>query len=166
MANLEHDNLSTSQVHEPKHITSAAVGDHGKVITPSSSATGTSVLTQLSEDEITAVIDYLTVRIPDISTADSVWIAAPKAGTIISWSTTLQDVITGSDENLHLEIGGVNVTDSDITIAVSGSAAGVVDTASPTANNAVSANQAIEVITSGNSTGPAAAWCVIGIQRS
>jgi len=52
MANLEHTTLSSAQVHEPKHITSATTSDTGKVITPSSSVNNVSQLRYLNLDEI------------------------------------------------------------------------------------------------------------------
>lgn len=52
MANLEHTALGSSQVHEPKHITTAGTGDAGKVITPDSSTAGVSELRLLKIDEI------------------------------------------------------------------------------------------------------------------
>lgn len=52
MANLEHTALNSSQVHEPKHITSATTSDAGKVITPSGSTNGVSELRLLQLDEL------------------------------------------------------------------------------------------------------------------
>jgi len=52
MANLEHTALNSSQVHEPKHITSATTSDAGKVITPSGATSGVSVLRALQLDEL------------------------------------------------------------------------------------------------------------------
>ncbi len=50
------------------------------------------------------------------------------------------------------EIGGTLVTNSAITITQSGSAAGDVDSSTPSAANTVTAGQAIEVISDGLST--------------
>lgn len=52
MANLEHTALNSSQVHEPKHITTATTSDTGKVITPDSGTSGISDLRYLHLDEI------------------------------------------------------------------------------------------------------------------
>lgn len=48
-----HSSLQNAKVHEPKHITDATAGDAGKVITPSSSTNGKSVLRKLASNEIT-----------------------------------------------------------------------------------------------------------------
>jgi len=52
MANLEHTALNSSQVHEPKHITSATTSDAGKIITPSGATNGVSQLRLLQLDEL------------------------------------------------------------------------------------------------------------------
>lgn len=158
--------LANSELSEPLHIKPAGTGDAGKVITPSSSTAGTSVLRNLMETEIADVIDYITVYVPDVATAGQTYVAVPNAGTIVKFTSTLQAAITGADELCRLRIGGTLVTDSQITITQSGSAAGDVDTATPTANNVVTANQALEVEYDGASTGPASVVFVIGIKRS
>ena len=95
----------------------------------------------------------LNVRITDISTAASYWAVTPYAGTIAAVYTVLHGAITGANAVVTLELGGTLVTGSTVTITQSGSAAGDVDTASPSAANTVTAGQAIEVITDGGSTG-------------
>ena len=106
---------------------------------------------------------YLTGSWTDIGTAESGWLVSPVAGTITNWWTVLHGAITVSDETCTLEIGGTLVTGSTITVANSGSAAGTVDTAAPTAANTVAAGGAIEVITAGASTGAAKATYTIEI---
>lgn len=52
MADIDHTGLTSSQVHEPKHITDATTSDNGKVITPSSSTDGESSLESLEGTDI------------------------------------------------------------------------------------------------------------------
>lgn len=52
MAGADHRYLSTSEVHEPKHISSSSTTDTGKVITPSSITGGTSELRKLTPQDI------------------------------------------------------------------------------------------------------------------
>lgn len=52
MADTLHKDLQSSEVHEPKHISSATTSDSGKVITPSSSTSGISVLRKLSPQDL------------------------------------------------------------------------------------------------------------------
>lgn len=95
----------------------------------------------------------LTVIIDDISTAGSVFIASPYAGTITSIQSVIDGAITVADAVITSEIGGVTVTDSAITIANAGSGAGVVDSATPSAANVLAVGDALEAITDGGSTG-------------
>ena len=95
---------------------------------------------------------YLTVTMADVSTAASVWVVAPTASKITGISSVIDGAIATADAAITTEIGGVAVTGGAITIANSGSAAGDVDTATPTALNTLTANQAIEIITDGAST--------------
>ena len=96
---------------------------------------------------------FLTAEIEDISTASSTFVAVPDGGRIIKIITALQGAISGGDAAISFEIGGTAVTGGGITVANSGSAAGDVDTAAPTALNSVSENGTIEMLTDGGSTG-------------
>ena len=63
------------------------------------------------------------------------------------------------------EIAGVAVTGGAIDIIVAGSAAGIVDSCTPTALNTVTAGQAIEIITDGGSTNTVIATFTVVITR-
>lgn len=108
----------------------------------------------------------LTENIVDISTAGSYWVVSPYAGTIESIHTVINGAITTVDAGITFEIGGVAVTDSAITIAYSGSAAGDVDSSTPTAARTVTAGQAIEIVLDGASTNTVRAVVVITMQRT
>ena len=96
---------------------------------------------------------FLTAEIEDISTASSTFVAVPDGGKIVKIITALQGAISGANAALTFEIGGTAVTGGAITVAHSGSAAGDVDTAEPTAANRVEQDGTIEMITDGGSTG-------------
>ena len=96
---------------------------------------------------------FISGRVADISTAGSTFVAVPDGGRIIKIITALQGAISGGDAAISFEIGGTAVTGGGITVANSGSAAGDVDTAEPTALNSVSENGTIEMLTDGGSTG-------------
>ena len=96
---------------------------------------------------------FLTAEIEDISTASSTFVAVPDGGRIIKIITALQGAISGANAAITFEIGGTAMTNSAITVAQSGSAAGDVDTSEPTAANSVSEDGTIEMITDGASTG-------------
>ena len=94
----------------------------------------------------------LTAKITDISTAGSTFVVCPFAGKITKIYSTIKNAITTANAVLSFEIGGVAVTGGGITVAYSGSAAGDVDSSTPTAKNVVAAGQAIELITDGGSS--------------
>ena len=96
---------------------------------------------------------FLTAEIEDISTASSTFVAVPDGGKIIKIITALQGAISGANAGLSFEIGGTAVTGGGITVAHSGSAAGDVDSAVPTALNRVEEDGTIEILTDGGSTG-------------
>jgi len=102
---------------------------------------------------------FLTAKITDISTAGSTFVAVPDGGRIVKIISTIKNAITTADAALSFEIGGTAVTNGGITITQSGSAAGDVDTASPTAANRVEEDGTIEMISDGGSS--TACECVI-----
>jgi len=102
---------------------------------------------------------FLTSKITDISSAGSTFVPVPDGGRIIKIFTSIKNAITTADAALSFEIGGTAVTGGDITVTQSGSAAGDVDTAEPTAENSVNEGQAIEMITDGGSS--TACECVV-----
>lgn len=161
-----HSALGASELHECKQVKSAGTGDAGKVITPSSSTAGEGTLRNLLESEISQVVDYFVLSVADITTAGQTYFVAPASGTITSFRSALQGAIGTADELVRLRIGGTLVTDSQITIAYSGSAAGDVDSATPSANNTVSAGAAVEIEYDGASTGSVGAVFTVGIRRS
>lgn len=102
---------------------------------------------------------FLTSAIPDVSTASSTFVNVPDGGRIIKIFTSIKNAITTANAALSFEIGGTAITGGGITITQSGSAAGDVDTAEPTAANSVNEGQAIEMITDGGSS--TACECVV-----
>ena len=96
---------------------------------------------------------FLTAEIADISTASSTYVAVPDGGKVIKIITALQGAVSGGNAAITFEIGGTAITGGGITVAHSGSAAGDIDTAEPTAANDVQEGGSIEMITDGGSTG-------------
>ena len=95
---------------------------------------------------------FLHATIADISTGSSTFVPVPDGGKIIKIITALQGAITSANGGISFEIGGTAVTGGGITVTQSGSAAGDVDTAEPTAANDVLEGGSIEMITDGAST--------------
>ena len=105
-------------------------------------------------------------EIADISTGASSWVVAPYAGTIEKIYTVIDGAITSANAAISFEIATAAVTDGGITIAQASSAAGDVDSATPSALNVVTAGQAIEIITDGGSTNAVKAVVTFVMQRS
>ena len=95
---------------------------------------------------------FLSGEIEDISTASSTFIAVPDGGRIIKIITALQGAIGTANGGISFEIGGTAITGGGITVTQSGSAAGDVDSAEPTAANRVEEDGTIEMITDGASS--------------
>ena len=95
---------------------------------------------------------FLTSTIADISTASSTFVPVPDGGKVIKILTALQGAIGTANAAITFEIGGTAITGGGITVTQSGSAAGDIDTAEPTAANDVAEDGSIEMITDGASS--------------
>lgn len=94
---------------------------------------------------------FLTAKVTDISTAGSTFVAVPDAGNIVKIYTSIKNAITTADAAITFEIGGTAVTNGAITVTQSGSAAGDVDSSTPSAANRVEEGESIEIISDGAS---------------
>ena len=108
---------------------------------------------------------FLTAKITDISTAGSTFVAVPDGGRIIKIFSCIKNAITTADAALTFELGGTAITNGDITVTQSGSAAGDVDSSEPTAANSVEEGDAIEMITDGSSATACEAIITFVIRR-
>jgi len=109
---------------------------------------------------------FLTTTIVDISTASSAWVVCPHAGDITKIYSVIDGAITVGDAVLDPQIGGTSITNGGITIANASSAAGDVDSSTPTAANTVTAGQAVEIATDGGSTDAARAVITLVLTRT
>jgi hypothetical protein len=163
MAN--HADLTGSDLHEPKGVSGASAG---KVYVADGAGSGS--WTDLDSDALVGLnnknLIWLQARITDLSGTESVYVPCPLAGTITKVTTVLQGAIATSNATLRLQINGSPVTDSTVTIANASSAAGDVDTATPTGANTVTADSAIEVDCLGTGTTAEAAEVLIQVDVS
>lgn len=95
---------------------------------------------------------YLTTSIADISTAGQIYVVSPVAGTISKIYSVINGTIATANSVLTPKIAGSAITNGAITVAYSGSAAGDVDSSTPTAANTITAGAAIEIETNGASS--------------
>jgi hypothetical protein len=94
---------------------------------------------------------FLTAKVTDISTAGSTFVAVPDVGNIVKIYTSIKNAITSADAAITFEIGGTAVTNGAITVTQAGSAAGDVDSSTPSAANRVEEAGSIEIISDGAS---------------
>jgi hypothetical protein len=138
---VEHSTLTGSDLHEPK---GAAAANSGEIYVANGSGGG--AWTAHNNKVV------LNTRIDNISSASSAWVVTPVAGTIAKVYSVISGAITSGDATLTSKIATVSVTNGAITVANSGSAAGTVDSATPSGANTVTLGQAIEIATDGGST--------------
>ena len=92
---------------------------------------------------------YLEIDAADLSGTDVYRAVAPVAGTITKIRSIIEGALTTGDATLTGKIGTTAITDGVITITQSGSAAGDVDSATPSAANTVAAGDDINVTVGG-----------------
>ena len=151
----------------PSAANTVTVGQAIEIITDggSTDAAKATVLFEVTP-AATVTKKYVVGEIADISTAASSWTVAPVAGTITNIWTVIDGAIITVDAGITFELAGTAITDSAITIAFSGSAAGTIDNSTPSALNTVTQGQAIEIITDGASTNAVKATVLFEITPS
>jgi hypothetical protein len=95
----------------------------------------------------------LTLDIADLSAEATYYIVAPHAGDIAKIFSVIDGAVSTADVTITASIAGTPVTNGVVTIAYSGSGAGDVDVASPSAANTVTAGQAIGLTVTGGGDG-------------
>lgn len=137
MPTIEHSSLTGAELHEPKGADSATANT---VYVANGSGSGV----------WTGVTYTLSGSFADVSSASSVYVPIPYAGTVKKITTVLQGSISTTDDTITV-YNAAGASMGTITVAVSGSAAGTVDTLSPSSNNTVSADSYIRLTSAGAS---------------
>jgi hypothetical protein len=112
--------------------------------------------------------DYYTLEleVPDLSTENSAgYVAVPIDGYVVKAYSVLAGAVTVGNATITLSDGTTNMTNGVITVAYSGSAAGTVDSCTPTANNEVSAGDIVKAISNGGSTDACLVRIVLVIKK-
>lgn len=167
MADLQHDSLTHSQVHEPKWITLNTTSSTGKVITNSGSVNGVSEYRNLKLREISEVNDYVSIlQSNGTSTAEMMW-PCPYNGTILNWYVIQEKALTTAQNIYELQIDGVQVTGTPVTVLLAG-VAGSQYSASASGANTFTTGQRIGVkpTTVGNTDATATVRFVIQLRRA
>jgi len=108
----------------------------------------------------------VTGTIADLSTADTIYLPAGVTGTLYKVYTALGAAIATADATVSVSINGTPVTNGSVTVAYSGSAAGDIDSATPTANNTMTAGDKIAIATDGASTNTAEVYVQLVIKMN
>lgn len=151
-----HASLTGSDLHEPKGVASAT---SGQVYIANGSGSGVWTAPKTS-------YVILSGAWADISTAETIYLPVPVAGTIKKIYVALDGAITVADSALTFTINAVPITGSAITAAQSGSAAGTIFSSSPSGLNTVAAGQYVSCATDGASSSVAKARIAILVQVS
>lgn len=156
MANVNHSALTDPYLHEPKGVASASTG---KVYVANGSGSGAwtskEALVELS----------LEGYIENISSATTVYVPIPFAGTVVKVVTVLEAPIGSADATITVKNTSA-ASMGTITVAQVGSAAGDVDTLTPSSNNTVAAESFITITTDGASVNSAALRFVVIMDRT
>ncbi len=115
------------------------------------SATGAATVTTVGFDTVTQTyVNQYVIEGKHALTDGTYYVAvAPKAGTISKIYTVIDGTVATNDGICTYKINTTSITDGAVTIATSGSAAGVVDSATPSAANTLAAGDYISVVVSG-----------------
>ena len=152
MANVNHSTLTDPYLHEPKGVAAASSGD---VYLANGAGSGAWTSRQ----------SMLTVQFPDISTASDLYVPIPYAGTITKIQSALTAAISGGDAVFTITNSSGNSMGT-LTITQSGSAAGDVDTLTPSSNNTVTAGTFIKIECNGGASSHVEACIVICVDGS
>lgn len=147
-----HKDLTGTDLHEPKGVATAA---NQSVYKADGAGSGD------WEPEIYTISSYIT----DISTASTTYIPIPFKGNVVKVITVIDGAIATADATLDVkDLDGNSM--GTITVAFSGSAAGDVDTLTPSANEDVTNNDYITIETDGASTNTVRVEVVVVVERN
>ncbi len=134
------------------------IASGGTLTAASGSTTNIAGTFQVGGSSITATAAELNettlhLDIADGSADATYYLVSPHAGTISKIYTVTDGVVSTADITVTANIGVTAVTTGVVTIATAASAAGDVDSATPTAANVVTAGQAMNFVVAGGGAG-------------
>lgn len=147
-----HSALTGTDLHEPKGADTALAGE---VYLSNGLGSGSWVVPPYT---LTGVID-------DVSTASTIYMAIPYAGTVTKVVTVLAGSLTTANATVTVK-NSAGSSMGTLTITQSGSAAGDIDTLSPVSNNTVTNDSRISVETDGASDTTRKLFVTVYIQGS
>lgn len=106
---------------------------------------------------------YVSIEVADVHGSATYHGIAPVAGTITKMWSVINGALTTADATLTGKIAGTPITGGAIDVVQAGSAAGQVNTATPSAANTVAAGQDISITVSGTEASDVAAKVIFEI---
>lgn len=146
-----HSSLAEAELHENKGVSTAAANT-----VATANGSGVTVWQKITSSNIdtssifTTNKAYITCVIPDVSTADTVYVYVPFGGTLTLVGTVLENAITTANATVTVANNGGSSAGT-ITVTQAGSAAGDIDSLSPVSNNTFTAGQKVQISTDGAS---------------
>lgn len=122
------------------------IGSGGTVVVESGGAITAAGGTSLAQT-------VLCLDIADGSADSTYYLVSPHAGTISKIYTVIDGVVSTADITVTGRIGSTAITNGAVTIATASSAAGDVDSATPTAANTITAGAALNFVVAGGGAG-------------
>lgn len=129
-----------------KNVDVLAIADGGLKLGAGAGTAVTATAVELNES-------FVCVDIPDGSAEAVYYAVSPHAGTISKIWTVTNGAVATADITITAAIGATPVTNGVVTIATAASAAGDIDSATPTAANTVTAGQAVNFTVTGGGAG-------------
>ena len=181
---VQHLSIPEAQLHESKGVSTAAVNKHyvangagsgtwQKLLPPELNGitTNGTVGQQIESDGAGGFTwsfppQALTLDITSMDTVTDYYLVIPYAGTINKIYSVIDAAIATADKVLTSSIAGVPITNGALTVTFTGSAAGNIDSCTPSAANVVTAGQAVKIAASGGSTGATRAHLVLVYTRT
>lgn len=133
---------------------------------PVTFGTGASGGVTLTGVSLVGLEDHIPVDVATLVGANVYGVPVPAAGVVTAIRSRLKGALATGDATLTAKIGSTAITDGVITITQSGSAAGDVDVAGPTAANTVAIGDSLSVTVGGTNSNAVGATVVFTIRRS
>ncbi len=152
---VQHQDIAEAYLHQPKGASTASLG----TCPISNGAGGTSW-------GIASPTVAISLDITSLDTATAYNVISPYTGTITKIVSVIDSALATADTTITASIGGVNITSGVLTIATAGSGSGIIDTATPSALNTISIDNAIKFTVAGGSTGAVRCHLMIYITRT
>lgn len=136
---IQHKDIADPDIHELKGVATAANGSFAKA---------NNGVTVWAFDE-----DFIDVDITTLNITADYHIIMPHAGTVIKAYSVIDAPIGTNNTTITMSTGGIAMINGTITIPFAGSAAGQVNSCTPTGGNSVAQGAAIKLAVNGTSTG-------------